>query len=239
MNSKAIIRILGLVITDKWKIYIGYVAMAGFAITHVLIAFALPYPLLRLDTILISALAFCVCIYSIKNQKCSHGAAQVIWLLKIAAMLFLIIFVAEVLGHVHLSSRMFIVTLLTFAIATPFVLALHFLHISIKWLFYSPPLWEFTLMRNDANDLIEKINFFIKTLSVIYILIPSLLVAWEWVDSYEAVIEFMSVISFDIGAQEISLNIILLSLASIYLTIIFSKILPFILLDEKISRPKN
>lgn len=234
----ACVRLLGSVLEQTWKRHAAYSAMIAFIIMLVLVTSGLPIPLFRLYTIIISLLAVWFCLKWAKESSSRSEPAHYALLVRVIAAVFVAILVAEFWGKAGVATYLLLASMQSMAIILPFILFIHMIRAGLKWVFFSSPLWQIKLLRNDAGEYAAKTSFIIETVIVLFIMLPAILSAWKVFDSVPEAINSLLAPGFMVGDQKITIGVIIVSMAILYGTFLMSHILPQVLLDEQVTGKK-
>jgi small-conductance mechanosensitive channel len=155
----------------------------------------------------------------------------------LGSLTFAVIVIAELLGEAKLSYYLFVS--LTYSIATVLVLMLftYMIHGGLEWLFHSSPLRRVSVLQSeDTAAIIRKEARFIDVVIFVLVLLPALLVIWGVYDSMKGATEGLLALGFNLGAQRISVGLVLVSACIIYGSYLVSWILQKLFMDEALDR---
>jgi len=231
-------RILGKVIESLWKRQALYGVMITFVINEILFRINLPQPLFRLYIFFVCLFAFYFFMRWNRETSSQHEASYYLWLLRLGYGSTLFILLAELFGKVGLSSYLFRSITLSIALTFPCLLLMYMIYGGLHWVFFSSPVWQVKLLRNDAESLVRKVGFLFLTTMILFAILPGLLVAWDVYDSAFVATSRVLSLGFFIGTLWISVGTILASVAVFYIAILTSHILPKVLLDEVVTGQK-
>jgi hypothetical protein len=234
----ASVRVLGLVITRPWKKQAVYSVIIVFLISELLVSINLPLPLARLYILLVSLVALYLLVRWSKQCFALNEAVFYIWLLRVAQIFFVVIVVAELWGNDGIAAYLFHSTITSMADTLVYMFLIYMIYGGLHWLFFSSPVWKIKLLRNDARSHVQKVGFLFAAAVVGFAVLPAILVAW---DVYENLLDATTSIysyGFTLGTFQISVGMIVISVAVFYCAALISTILPKVILDEKVSGRK-
>lgn len=206
--------------------------MIGYVITKLLVMSGLPVPLFRLYMFMAAGLALMFCLRWAREISNSDEAQHYAWVLRLIALLYIVILIAQFLGNAGVASYLFLASLTTMAIILPIKLFIYMIHGSLHWAFFSSPIWQVKLMRNDAEDHVRKSSFLLGAAIVVFILLPAILTAWGVFDSYPDAVSGLLAPGFNIGSQRISVGLVVAAVGTLYGSLLAASMAPKILLDE-------
>ncbi len=115
----ACVRLLGSVLEQPWRKRAAYGFMTGYVITVILIAAGLPSPLFRLYIFVASFAALRFCLRWTRESAGLNEPPCYAWSLRMIALLFGVILLAEFLGKAGVAAYLFEALLTTVAIVLP------------------------------------------------------------------------------------------------------------------------
>lgn len=209
--------------------------MSVALVTFALVASGLPVPLFRLYTVVVSAAAFAFCLRWAREVSDRGGARREVWALRLIAALCAVIVLAQILGNAGPATYLFIASLTTMAIVLPVKLFVHMIRGGLHWLFFSSPVWQVRLLREDAKDHARKLGFLIETSIFVFFLLPAVLAVWNVFSSYQEAIRGLLAPAVTIGAQRVSIGLVVAALGTLYGSFLAASIIPRVLLDEQFA----
>lgn len=234
----ASVRVLGQVIAEPWKKQAAYSVMIIFIVTELLASLNLPLPLARLYITLVSLIALYLLIRWTRQCFALHEAVFYIWFLRLAQILFIVIIVAEFWGNAGIAAYLFSSTIASMAYTLPYMLFIYMIYGGLHWVFFSSPLWEVKLMRNDAGSHVQLVGLLFVVVIVEFFLLPAILVVWNLYDNVLDATTSIYSYGFSIGTVPISVGMVAASITIFYCAFLVSRILPRFFLDEKINGRK-
>ena len=238
IGGMASVRVLGQVIIQPLKKQTAYSVMIVFIVSELLKSLNLPLPLTRLYISLVSLIALYLLVRWTRQCLALHEAGFYFWLLRLAQILFIVIIVCDFWGNAGIAAYLFNSAIVSMAYTLPYMLFIHMIYGGLHWVFFSSPVWEVKLLRNDAAAHVQKVGFLFVAATVAFFLLPAILVVWHVYDSVLDATTSIYSYGFSIGTVSISVGMIVASVIILYCAFLISRILPRVLLDEKVSGRK-
>ncbi len=235
VGSIACARLLGSVLTQPWRKKAVYAVMAAYILTLIFIATGLPSPLFRLYISIASLIALRFCLKWLKESVEQNEAVHYHWLLRTVALLYGIILIAEFFGKAGAAAYLFKSSLMTMAVIVPIMLFVHLIRGGLHWVYYSSPVWQIKLMRNDAGKYVRKTGFILVAAILLFVLLPAVFMAWDLFDSIPKAITGLLTPGFHIGELRISVGLVIAASGTLYGSFFASQVLPKVLLDEAVT----
>ena len=207
--------------------------MTAFLVTAALAMSGLPAPLSRLYTVVVSGLALVFCLRWAREIAERDEARYQAGALRLVAVLCAVIIVAQFLGNAGLAIYLFLASLATMAIILLAALFIYMIRGGLHWLFFSSPVWQVKLMRDDAEDHARKLGFLIEAAIFVFILLPAILAAWNVFDTYPEAVSGLLAPGFNIGTQRVSVGLAVTALGTLYGSLLAASIVPKVILDER------
>ncbi len=228
----ACVRLLASVIEHPWKIHAAYGVIGGYLFTLLLITSGMPSPLFRLYIFIASLAGFRFCLKWLKVSSENVKERRYARLLRLVALLCVVIMIVELLGKAGVALYLFKSSLMTMAILLPVLLFVYLIRGALHWVFFSSPVWQVKLLRNDAAKHTNKTIFIIESVILIFIILPAILTAWDLFDSVPKAISGLLSPGFTIGDLRISVGLVIAAIGTLYCTLFASQLFPKVLLDE-------
>jgi len=231
-------RILSYVIGEKRHQQAVYGVISAYIFTLILISSNMPSPLFRLYIFATSLIALLFSLRWNKEVKSNCGGEAHIYYKSLPVVIFLclLVLLAQIFGQAGISLYIYKSSLISMVLVASISLFIYLIRGTLHWLFFSSPVWQIKLLRSDANHYVRSTSFMVKVALVLFVLIPGLLTAWDISESLPKAITMLFTPSFYIGEQQISVSLIIVTIASLYGTFFASKIIPKVLLDEKVNK---
>ncbi|MDX2479989.1 MAG: mechanosensitive ion channel [Desulfuromusa sp.] len=235
VGGVACARLLGSVLVQPWRKKAVYGIMAAYIVTLIFIATGLPSPLYRLYVFTVSIIALSVCMKWLKESVKQNEAVCYHWLIRTVALLYVIILIAEFFGKAGAAAYLFKSSLMTMATIVPIMLFVHLIRGGVHWIYYSSPVWQIKLMRNDAEKYVRKTGFMLVAAILLFVLLPAVFMAWNLFDSIPKAITGLLTPGFYIGELRISVGLVIAASVTLYGSFFASQVLPKVLLDEAVT----
>ncbi len=235
VGGVACARLLGSVLAQPWRKKAVYAVMATYIVTLIFIATGLPSPLYRLYVFTVSIIALSFCMKWLKESVKQNEAVHCHWLMRSVALLYGIILIAEFFGKAGAAAYLFKSSLMTMAAIVPIMLFVHLIRGGVHWIYYSSPVWQVKLMRNDAEKYVHKTGVLLVAAILLFVLLPAVFMAWDLFDSIPKAITGLLTPGFHIGDLRISVGLVIATTGTLYGTFFASQVLPKVFLDEVVT----
>ena len=231
-------RLLGRVVEQRWRKQAIYGVMTVFIVTTLLLTINFPLPLYRLYIFLVSILALYSFIRWLRECASLPETGFYHWLLRAGCGFAVVIILAELFGKEHVSGYLFLAIIQSTALTFPYLLLMYMINGGLHWVFFSSPVWQIKLLRNDAEYFAHKVGVVFLAAIVGFGFLPTTLVSLGlYSDMLAATTELLS-LGFSIGTLHISVGMVVAFAAVFYLTLLIAKILPKVILDEVVTGQK-
>jgi potassium efflux system protein len=238
VGGVACVRLLGLVIDRPWKKQAAYGVMIVHIVSKLLVSIGLPLPLFRLFIFIASLMALYFLVRWAKKCSSLNEAGFCVWLLRVAAVFFVVVIIAELWGNAGIAVYLFRATTTSMALTLPYMFFIYMIYGGLRWVFHSSLIWQVKLLRSDAEFHVQRVGFLFVAAIVGFALLPAILVVWGLYDSVLEATQSIYSQGFSMGTLRISVGIIVASAGIFYGVFLTSRILPKVLLDEKVSGRK-
>ena len=228
-------RLLSVVLEHAWKRHAAYFIMISYIIMLVLLSSDLPSSLFRLYTLIVLLLAIGFCVKWAKESAALKEARYYALLLRLSALLFMSIVVANIWGRGGLASALFVASLNSMAIILAIILFVYMIRGSLHWAFFSSPIRHIKMLHSNATELVGKISFLITAVLLLFVMLPSILTAWKMFDTIPDAISSLLAPGFTVGSQQISVGLIFAAIGTLYGSFFISWIFPKVFLDEQFA----
>ena len=225
-------RLSGRLVEASWKRQFVYGLMAVLIITALLTALNFPLPLFRLHTALTGLVALFFCLRWAGERARQKDSGLYTGLLRLGALFFTVIVIAEFWGKAALSGYLFASLVDSIATVLVFMLLMHLIRGGLEWLFRTSPLRLAAVLHGDTDAVIRRVAHFIDAGIWGLVLVPSILMIWGIYNSLQAATKGVLALGFNLGAQRINVGLVLASAAFVYGSFLVSWILQKLLMDE-------
>ena len=232
------IRLYGGLITVSWKRQFVYGVVIIFIVTSLMVVLNFPLPLFRLYIVLTGLVGLLLCVRWAGETTRLKESGFYNWLLRLVSLFFAVIIIGQILGKHALS--LYLLESLIDSVATVLVFMLYTYMIfgGLEWLFHSSPLRRVTVLHSDISAIIRGVAFFINVPIWGLVVLPYILRIWGVFDSLGEAINGLLALGFNLGAQRISVGLLLASSGILYGSVIISRILQKVLMDEVLVKSR-
>ena len=232
------VRLLGVLIETSWKrqFVCGVVIVLNF--TLLLYVINLPLPLFRLYTVLTALVGLLFCwrwaIESVRHKD----SVLYTWLLRFGSFLFIIIILAELWGKEGLAEYLFISSIRSIATVLAFGLFTYLIRGGLEWLFGTSPLRRAKVLYSDTATIIHRVALIIDAVIWGLVVLPAILTIWGLYPNLAEATKGLLTLGFNLGAQRISVALVIAATGIFYGSYLISWILQKILIDEVLVRSR-
>jgi small-conductance mechanosensitive channel len=225
------IRISGILVLTAWRKHFVYGLTIIFMMTQFLDQINVPVPLSRLYTVITSAVAFLFCLRWTCQIVQHEESGLYRWLLRMFALLFAIIIIAEFWGKTSLALYLFQSLIRSIAVVLGLMVFAHMIHGGIEWLFRTALLQRASVLYSDTNTIVRRLARFIEIILFGLILLPVLLFIWGIYDQLGEATKGLLTLGFNWGSQRISVSSVFIALGIIYGSFLVSWIVQKLSMD--------
>ncbi len=225
-------RLTGRLVEASWKRQFAYGLVGTLIIIELLNALNFPLPLFRLYTVFTALVGLFFCLRWAGESIRQKASGLYTGLLRLSALFFVVIVIAEFWGKAALSRYLFASLLDSIATVLVFMLLMYMVRGGLEWLFRTSPLRLAAVLHGDADAVIRRVAHFIDAGIWGLILVPTILMIWGVYNSLEAATKGVLALGFYLGSQRISIGLVLASAGFVYGSFIVSWILQKLLMDE-------
>jgi small-conductance mechanosensitive channel len=229
-------RLAGGLVEASWKQQCLYGLMFVYIITELLNVLGFPLPLFRLYTVLAALASLLLCIRWAGKSSRQEDSGFYTWSLRLGAIFFAVIIIAELWGKAALAQDIFLSFLDSIAAALVFMLLLYMINGVLEWAFRSSPLRRTTVLYRDPDAIIRRVAGFIDVAICGLVLLPSILMIWGVYNSLEAATKGLLALGVNLGSQRISVGLVIISAGILYGSFLLSWIIQKVLIDEVLTR---
>jgi len=226
-------RLTGGLIEAPWKRHFIIGLITLLISTRLLDVFSLPLPIFRLYTFLASAVGLFFCLRMAKESTLTEKSSIYNRSLRMGALFFAVIIIAELWGHRALASHLFVSLVRSVAIILVFTLFMYMIRGGLEWLFKSSPLKRSALLQSDDTDaIINRLSHFINMVICGLVLLPAILMVWGIYDDLEGATKGLLALGITLGSQRITVGLLIGVGGIIYGSFLVSWIIQKLLVDE-------
>ena len=232
-------RLMGVLAEAPWKRRFVYGVMGVLIIARITDVASLPLPLFRLFTLFIALAGVLLCLRWAGESARQKESVFYAWSLRMAAILFAVIIIAELWGKKVAASYLFVSLIDTIATALAFTLITYMINGGLEWLFRTSPLRRVSVWPGDNIDtLIQRVARFIDIAIWGLVFIPAILMIWGVYDNLDGATKGVLALGFNLGSQRINIGLLLVSAGILYASFIASWILRKLFVDEVLVRQR-
>jgi len=229
-------RLISALKVASWKKQFVYGLTIVLVVTRLLQVAMLPLPLFRMFTVL-TALVGLVFFWrwarETGGQKDSGFYRR---LLRLGACLFAFIIIAEIWGKRGLSEFLFLSLIRSTASVLGFMLFMYMIRGSLEWILRRSSLKRTSWFSRDTDAIIRRVTLFIDIALCGLLLLPGNLLIWGVFDNLPAAIKGLLALGFNLGAQRISIGLVIISAGILYGSFLASWMVQKLLMDEALVR---
>ena len=239
INTVAVLsfaRLAGSLVKASWKRQFVYGLMLALVITELLNVLGFPLPLLRLYTVLTALAGLLLCLWWAGESIRQEDASLYTWSLRLGALFFAVIIIAELWGKAALAQDLFLSLIDSIATVLVFMLFMYMIRGVLEWVFRSSALRRTTVLYKDLDAIIGRVARLINIAICGLVLLPSLLMILGVYNSLEAATKGLLALGFNLGSQRISVGLLITSAGILYGSFLASWIVQKLLVEEVLAR---
>lgn len=226
-------RLAGGVVDVSWKRTFLYGVTLLLVIIRFLDIVNCPMAIVRLYTFMGSLMGLLFCLRWAKTSVDRHDADLYRRLLHLTALYFAMTMMAEIVGKKTLAVHLFVSFIRSTTTVLVFVFFLHLIHGGVEWLFRNSRLRRVAVLHNDDTDtMIHRVTRFLDVVVWGLVLLPVILMIWGLYDSLEEAMHGVLALGINLGAQRVSIGLLLASAGLLYGSFFVSWLVEKLLVDE-------
>jgi len=229
------VRLMGGVVEGGWRRQFMYGLLILLLTTNLCYVLGLPLALFRLYLLVSSLVSFLCCLRWAATSRRLGEARLYVWVLRLAAVLFAVVAFAELHGEAKLAEFLFVSSLRTLGIGLVFGLLRHIVRGGLEWAVLSSASRGVALVRNNAAVMVQRLALLCDALLGVVIL-SVLLMTWQVYDSPGEAITGLLSVQATIGAQHITIGLVILALASLGVSYLASWLFQTLLTENVLTR---
>ena len=219
-----------------WKREFVYGLMILLVVRRLMETFGFPLPLLRLYTIATALAALIFCLRWARESVRVKESKVYPWVLRLGSLFFAVIVIAELQGKASLPSYLLTSFMRSAATVLLFTLFMYMMRGGLEWLFRSSPMRRTSSLYSNTDALVKRIGLFIDIAIWGFVVVPAVFVIWRAYDNLGEAVKGLLNLGFDLGAQRISLGLLITAAAFVYSSFLLSWILQNLLVDKVLVR---
>jgi small-conductance mechanosensitive channel len=231
----ALIRLLEDLIGGGWRRQFLYGSLLLLILTNLCYALGLPFALLRLYILVAALVSLVYCLRWAANSSRIREARRYVWLLRLAAIFFAAVLFIEVWGEAKLAEFVFVSAQRTLAVVLAFGLLRHIVRGGLEWAVLSSSARDMTLVRRNATVVLQRLTLLCDVLIGVVIL-SALLMTWQVYESPGEAITGVLAQQVTIGAQPITIGLVLLAVGALGTSYLASWMLQILLTENILTR---
>jgi small-conductance mechanosensitive channel len=228
-------RLVGGMLKQTWQKQAAYGVIIVYLAAAVLLAANLPVPIYRIYILMVTLLGFVFCMRWSKESSRQNEPGYYARLLRLVATWCAVIMIAQFLGEAGIAGYLFVASLITMVIILALLLFTRLIRGGLHWVFFSSPLWQVKLMRNEASDHARQFANLINAAIVAFVLIPAVLAAWGVFTGYPEALSGLLEPGFSIGTQRISVAMVLAAAGTLYGSLLAASIVSKLVFDDSFA----
>ena len=226
-------RLMGALTDTPWKRQFINGLMVVLIATLVMDALSFPIPLFRLYTAVTAVVGLIFCWRLAGATMRDQVTVRYRWLLRSGALFFAVIVIAELWGKRALASYLFASSIDSLATVMVFILFMVIIRGALEWLFHNASLRQASaIYSEDTDTIIGRLAHLINLAIVGLVLLPAILMIWGVYDSLTGATKALLSLGFSLGAQRISVGLLLVAIGILYASLLASWILQKLLADD-------
>jgi small-conductance mechanosensitive channel len=231
----AFVRLMGGLAERGWRRQLVYGAAILLIVVNLCYVLGLPLALFRVY-ILVAALVSLLCCLRWAAESRRLGEARLYaWGLRSAAVLFAIVIFTELRGEAKLAEFLFVALLRTLGIVLVFGLLRHLVRGVLEWAVLRSASRGVALVGSNLTVVIQRLALLVDVLIGVVIL-SVLLMTWQVYDSPAEAITGLLSIQATIGAQTITVGLVILAVGSLGVSYLASWLFQTLLTENVLAR---
>jgi small-conductance mechanosensitive channel len=224
-------RLSGVLVETSWRRHFVYGLIAALISIRLLEVLGLPLPLFRIYTVVTALAGLLCCFRWTAESRRQKETSMYAWPLRLGSLIFAIIVVAELWGKDPLPLYLLASLIDSIATVLVFQLLMYLIRGGLQWLFRSSLLQRAAVLQGDTGATANRVARFIDAVIWSVLLVPAFLVIWGVYDGLEEAIKGMLSLGINLGAQRISVGLLLVSAGILYGAFLVSRVLQKVLMD--------
>jgi len=222
-------------LVENWRRQFVYGLVILTIMTNLLYVLGLPFALFRLY-ILVAALVSLVCCLRWAAESSRTGEAWFYaWVLRLATILFAVILFAELRGEAKLAEFLLVSSLRTLGPMLAFGLLRYLMRGGLEWVILSSAARGVALVGSNAAVVVQRLAFILDVLIGV-VLLSIVLMTWQVYDDPAAAITGLLSVQATIGAQQITIGLVILAVGSLGVSYLASWMLQTLLTKNVLAR---
>jgi potassium efflux system protein len=233
--GSAFVRLLGGLVEGSWRWQFVYGLLILSILTNLCYVLGLPLALFRLYILVAVLVSLVCCLRWAATSSRLREAPLYAWVLRLAAVFFAAVLFTELWGEAELAAFLFVSSLRTLTIVLAFGLLRYLVHGGLEWAVLSSSSHGLTLVRSHAAVVIQRLALLFDVL-IGAVILSVLLMTWQVYDSPTAAITGLLSMQVTIGAQQITIGLVLMAVGSLGVSYLASWMLQTLLTENVLAR---
>jgi potassium-dependent mechanosensitive channel len=233
--GSAFVRLLGGLMEGGWRWQFVYGFLILSILTNLFYVLGLPLALFRLYIVVAALVVLVCCLRWAANSRRLREAPLYTWALRLAAVFFAAVLFTELWGEAELAGFLFVSSLRTLALVFAFGLLRYLLRGGLEWVVLGSVSRGVALVRRNATVVVQRLALLLDVLIGV-VLLSGLLMTWQVYDSPGAAITGLLSVQASIGAQQITIGLVLLAVGSLMVSYLASWMLQALLTENVLAR---
>jgi small-conductance mechanosensitive channel len=232
--ATAFMRLLGSML-EGWRRQLVYTVAPLVIISNLAYAFGLPVALFRLYVLVAALLLVVFFLRWAAESRRLREAWLYAWVLRLAAILFAAVAVAELRGNAKLAEYVFVSSIRSLAIVLVFGLLRYLVHGALEWVVLRSAPRGVDGVRSAVGLVVRRLDVVGDALIGI-VLLSVLLMSWNVYDSPSAAISGLLAKHVALGDQRVTIGLVLLALGSLGASYLASGMLQALVTENVLAR---
>lgn len=229
-------RLIEALVETPWKRQFVYGLVIVFIVTGLIYVINLPFPLVRIYTILASLAGILFCWRWANESKRHKDPNFYPWSLRLISFYLAYVIIAQILGKKAVAELLFTSLIRSMLLVIMVILFMYVIRRSLEWLFRDSPLRRATVLSSDSEAMIRRATFIVDVAIWGLIVLPVFLVFWGVYDSFGKSMKGLLALGFNLGSQRISVGLGFGAAGIFYGSFLISWFLQKLLLEKVLLR---
>jgi potassium-dependent mechanosensitive channel len=231
----AFVRLVGGLVGEGWRRQLVYGLLILSILTDLCYVLGLPLALFRLYILMAALASFLYGLRWAAESRRQREAWPYAWGLRLAAVLFAAVVFTEFRGEAKVAEFLFVSSLRTLSLVLVFGLLRHLVRGGLEWAVFSSASRDVALVRSNAAVMVQRLALLFDVLIGVVIL-SVLLMTWQVYDSPGEAITGLLSVQATIGAQQITVGLVILAIASLGVSYLASWMFQTLLAENMLTK---
>lgn len=233
--GSAFVRLVGDLVGEGWRRQLVYGLLILSIVTNLCYVLGLPLALFRLYILVAALVSLLYGLRWAAESRRLREARPYAWILRSAAALFAAVVFTEFRGEAKLAEFLFVSSLRTLGLVLVFGLLRHLVRGGLEWAVLSSASRDVVLVRGNTAVVVQRLALLSDVLLGVVIL-SGLLMTWQVYDSPGEAITGLLSVQATIGAQQVTIGLIILAIASLGVSYLASWMFQTLLTENVLAR---